>query len=133
MKTEDLLVGGVYSYKYLDGIGKISYKKQLLDKYGQLTFIFTRESGAGKGEELSLTYWQVEESVGNTIYTGEKTMPVPRKPEQIRIELTNEETIQALNLLGYNLEGYEFGRGHNLSIFTLNLKKGADEKTKTTD
>jgi hypothetical protein len=62
----------------------------------------------------------------------EKIMPAPRKPEQIRIELTNEETIQALNLLGYNLEGYEFGRGHNLSIFTLNLKKGADEKTKAT-
>ena len=51
-------------------------------------------------------------------------MPAPRKPEEIRIELTNEETIQALTLFGYNLEGYEFGRGHNLSIFTLNLKKG---------
>ena len=38
-----------------------------------------------------------------------------------------------LNLFGYNLEGYEFGRRHNLSIFTLNLKKEADEKTKTTD
>lgn len=56
-----------------------------------------------------------------------------RKPEQIRIELTNEETIQALSSLGYDLTDYEFDEYYSFPTFVLRLKKEADEKTKTTD
>jgi polyphosphate kinase len=121
MKPEDLIIGNLYIHEEPNEMPYfLKYLESRADGYYRFKVV---TSG-----ELMI----VHESVFNYLGEIEKTMPAPRKPEQIRIELTNEETIQALNLLGYNLEGYEFGRGHNLSIFTLNLKKGADEKTKAT-
>jgi hypothetical protein len=134
MKPEDLVVGKEYLItptKEINIFGDVSdrpfYGKFQELKGGNVNFLVIHPVTDTHKSFLINKFWikQSEEI--------EKTMPVLRKPEQIRIELTNEETIQALNLLGYNLEGYEFGRGHNLSIFTLNLKKGADEKTKATD
>lgn len=127
MKPEDLVAGKAYSST--DSPNDILiYTPRPYDKqYNCRTF--TNQMGLISWTDSGVTRYLNPIAVEPI---GEKTMPV-RKPEQIRIELTNEETIQALNLFGYNLEGYEFGRRHNLSIFTLNLKKEANEKTKTTD
>ena len=125
MKPEDLVVGK--TYLFLDQAREYLGKAEGFD---EPHYLFDRDQETDNfGDRLILNAWDIRHSVEEI---GEKTMLV-RKPEQIRIELTNEETIQALNLFGYNLEGYEFGRGHNLSIFTLNLKKEPDEKTKATD
>jgi hypothetical protein len=128
MKPEDLIQGK----KYIDRVYR--------DKTLRFIDFNDRDCGIYKDDTWRFEDFDGKEIILNARWIenldeieGEKTMPALRKPEQIRIELTNEETIQALNLLGYNLEGYEFGRGHNLSIFTLNLKKEADEKTKATD
>lgn len=56
-----------------------------------------------------------------------------RKPEQIRIELTNEELTNFLSSLGYDLTDYEFDEYYSFPTFVLRLKKEADEKTKTTE
>jgi len=133
MKPEDLVLNKWYLvfHEMMQYAGQESHRDH---------YVFLPAEGSNRANWLlkSFDLLYVVEVEGKptphpNIYTGEKTMPAPRKPEQIRIELTNEETIQALTLFGYNLEGYEFGRGHNLSIFTLNLKKGVDEKTKATD
>jgi hypothetical protein len=123
MKPEDLIIGK--SYLVFD-----EQREYLGESEGfnEPHYLFDRKTD-NFGDRVLLTTYDISYKVKEL---GEKTMPAARKPEQIRIELTNEETIQALNLLGYDLEGYEFGRGHNLSIFTLNLKKEPDEKTKAT-
>jgi hypothetical protein len=36
-------------------------------------------------------------------------MTVPRKPEELKILLTDEEFSQAISSLGYDLEGYTIG------------------------
>lgn len=126
MKPEDLVVGDLYVYVEPNEMPYfLKYIGSQLNGYYHCEGYYkfkVAESG-----ELMV----IPESAFD--YLNKKAATPVRKPEQIRIELTNEETIQALNLFGYNLEGYEFGRGHNLSIFTLNLKKEANEKTKTTD
>ncbi len=150
MKPEDLIINKTYKYK--DQPYKyMATQREFFAKGPFSVYIFqnltTQENEFFDEEYLAFIEEVTKEELDNikkikepkkyireivTLNSLEetKTIPVPRKPEEIRIELTNEETIQALTLFGYSLEGYEFGRGHNLSIFTLNLKKEANEKTK---
>jgi hypothetical protein len=49
----------------------------------------------------------------------EKTMPVPRKPDELKILLTDEEFSRAISSLGYDLEDYTIGYSQIELPFTL--------------
>ena len=80
--------------------------------------------------EFGFPLWRLAEFITKRI--GEKTMQA-RKPEEIRLELTEKDYIKALSSLGYDLANYEFEESYSFPTFVLRLKKEADEKTKATD
>jgi hypothetical protein len=127
MRLKDLVINKTY---YWDKQPLI-YLGEHRDWSNSLYLRFKDEDG----RESCFSLWRLAELT--TEPTGEKTMPVPRKPEQITLELTQDEIIKALSSLGYDLKdytlGYTFGRDTFQTGFVLKLKKGFEnEKTKAT-
>ena len=143
MKPEDLVVGERYFDIKKEHLVLIYRQSIGISSGTSYCFDFEMNTNGGatghtfhhkEVEDLIFKYIEEKPTPHPNIYTGEKTMPV-RKPEQIRIELTNEELTNFLSSLGYDLSDYELedqvSKYHGF-IFGFRLKE-ADEKTKTTD
>jgi hypothetical protein len=124
MKPEDLIQGK----KYIDRVYR--------DKTYRFIDANDRDCGIYKDDT-----WRFEDFDGKEIILnarrienldeieGEKTMPVLRKPEELKILLTEEEFSRAISSLGYDLEDYTIGY---LQIeLTFTLKKTSVNITQT--
>jgi hypothetical protein len=124
MKPEDLTQGK----KYIDRV----YRDRVL----RFIDFNDRDYGIYKDDT-----WRFEDFDGKEIILnarlienldeieGEKTMPVLRKPEELKILLTEEEFSRAISSLGYDLEDYTIGY---LQIeLTFTLKKTSVNITQT--